>query len=75
MTFKTPGGAEILCSGDSSPALQHGLEGGRQVQETNGPHSYYSSATESLISVNQAPKQLGGEQLADERRGFQSRME
>lgn len=76
MTCKTPVEAEGLCAEGSVPALQRELEGRRQVQETGGPNSYPSSATESLISVKQFHhKQLREEQLADERRGFESRRE
>lgn len=76
MTCKTPVGAEGLHARGNVPALQCGLEGRRQVQETEGSNSYPSSATDSLISVKQfCYKQLREEQLADERRGFESRME
>lgn len=46
-----------------SPATQ---TRGRQVQETGGPNSHSCSATELLMSVNQAHKQPGEEQLSDE---------
>lgn len=53
--------------------IQLGHDKGRVLNKSS-PNSFPSSATESLVSVNQVHKQLE-EQLAGERRGFESRME